>query len=691
MKQYPTDAIRNVAVVAHAGVGKTSLIEAVLYRAGAIGKMGSIADGDTVSDYDPDEVERKTTLAVTPCVAEWKDHKLNLLDTPGYEDFSGEVESALRVVEGALVLVDGERGVEGGTEKVWALVKKYDKPCAIVINRMDGEQSESQKALGAVAEILETTALPLNLPIGAGQAFEGVVDLLTMRAFMGGADGKAVTESDIPDDIAGLAEEAREALVEAAAESDEELLDKYFEEGTLSDDEVARGLKVGIREGIIVPALHVAAEKAIGVSALLDFISECFPSPADVPVKAAVNGEETEIEADPNGPLAVFVYKTIFDPYAGRLSLFRVSSGTLGVENVQNVTRGASERIGKVAYRHGAHDLDASAIVAGDLGAVAKLTETATGDTLARVDAPIHLPPIEFPRPAYSRAVFAEKEGDDDRLSTALHRLAEEDPTLHVTRNTETDQTLLEGLGDQHLTMALAKAKRKFNAAARLELPKIAYRETITKTVKEVDYTHRKQTGGAGQYGKVVITMEPTERGEGYEFVDKIFGGAIDQQLRPSVDKGVRQAMVDGVIAGYPMVDFRVILVDGKTHPVDSKDIAFQIAGRGAFRAAAEKAGAVLLEPIMSISILVPEEMMGDVIGDLNSRRGRVMGMEQVGRRQIIQGTVPLAEMSRYQTELKSMTSARGSYTMELSHYEPVPGDVQEKIVAEAQGEGAAE
>ncbi|MAF09012.1 elongation factor G [Candidatus Poribacteria bacterium] len=682
MKQYQTDAIRNIAAVAHADVGKTSLIEAMLYHAGAIHKMGSVNEGDTVSDYDPDEVERKTTLAVTPCVAEWKDHKLNLLDTPGYEDFYGEVESALRVVEGALVLIDGERGVEGGTEKVWALVKKYETPCAIVVNRMDGEQAESQKALATVEEILETTALPLNLPIGGGQAFEGVVDLLTMRALTYGADGKTVTEGDIPDDLAGLAEEAREALVEAAAESDEELLDKYFEDGELSDAEVARGLKTGIREGLIVPALHVAAEKGVGVSAVLDFITACLPSPADVPVKAAVNGEETEIEADADGPLAAFVYKTIFDPYAGRLSLFRVYSGSLGVENVQNTTRAASERVGKVAHRQGGQDVDASVIVAGDFGAVAKLADTATGDTLARAEAPIHLPPVEFPRPAYSRAVFPEREGDDDRLSTALSRLAEEDPTLHVTRNNETDQTLLEGLGDQHLTMALAKAKRKFNANARLDLPKIAYRETITKTVKEVDYTHRKQTGGAGQYAKVVITMEPTARGDGYEFVDKIFGGAIDQQFRPSVDKGVKQAMAEGVIAGYPMVDFRVTLVDGKTHPVDSKDIAFQTAGRGAFREAAAKAGAVLLEPIMSVNILVPEEMMGDVIGDMNGRRGRVMGMEQVGRRQVIQATVPLAEMSRYQTDLKSMTSARGSYTMELSHYEAVPGDVQEKIVA---------
>ncbi len=685
MKQYPTDAIRNVAVVAHADVGKTSLIEAMLYHAGAIQQMGSIREGDTVSDYDPDEIERKTTLAVTPCVAEWKDHKVNLLDTPGYEDFYGEVESALRVVEGALVMVDGERGVEGGTEKVWALVKKYEKPCAIVVNRMDGEQSESQKALASVEDILETTSLPLNLPIGTGQGFEGVVDLLSMRACTYGADGKSITEGDIPDDLAGLAEEAREALVEAAAESDEELLEKYFEAGELTDDEVAQGLKAGVREGLIVPSLHVAAEKAIGVSAALDFITDCFPSPADVPVVVAANGQETEIKADADGALAAFVYKTIFDPYAGRLSLFRVYSGSLGVESVLNTTRNATERIGKVAHRHGGEDIDATTVVAGDFGAVAKLADTATGDTLARADLPMHLPPIEFPRPAYSRAVFPENEGDDDRLSTALSRLAEEDPTLHVTRNTETDQTLLEGLGDQHLTMALAKAKRKFNANARLDLPKIAYRETITKTVKEVEYTHRKQTGGAGQYAKVVITIEPTARGEGYSFEDKIFGGAIDQQFRPSVDKGVKQAMDDGVIAGFPMVDFRVTLVDGKTHPVDSKDIAFQTAGRGAFRAAAAQAGAVLLEPIMSVNVLVPEEMMGDVIGDLNSRRGRVMGMEQVGRRQIIQSTVPLAEMSRYQTELKSMTSARGSYTMELSHYEAVPGDVQAKIVEAAE------
>lgn len=682
MKSYSTGSIRNVSIVAHAGVGKTSLVEAMLFTTGAIPKMGRTDDGNTYSDYDPDEISRKTTLAVKPNIVEWRDHKLNVLDTPGYEDFYGDLESALRVSDATLVLVDGEAGVQGGTEKVWDAVNRYGLPRAIVIARLDREQVDFEKAVGSIEQILEVKPVLLQVPIGSGPALKGVVDLLTMKAFVLAADGKSVTETDIPDDLAGVVEEAREALIEAAAEGEEALTEKYLEGEELTPEELARGLAAAIKSGSATPVLCVSAQKNIGVSALLDFIVNCLPSPAERPTKVLLNGTEAELPADPNGPLAALVFKTVSDPFAGRLNLFRVYSGKVGIETVQNTTKGTPERIGKVTYPSGKHHLDTTAVVAGDIGSVVKLGQTATGDTLARSEKPYVFPPIAFPKPAISLAVYPLTEGDDDRLGSALARISDEDPTFIMSRNNETRETLVSGLGDMHLQISLERAKRKFNASARLSPPKIAYRETLAKPAKNVEYTHKKQTGGAGQYAKIVLDVEPLPRGSGYEYVDRIFGGAIDQSFRPSVDKGVQAVMTEGSLYGYPVVDVRVALVDGKTHPVDSKDIAFQIAGREGFKKAAETAGVVLLEPVMSLEILVPEESMGDVIGDLNGRRGRVMGMDQVGKRQIIRAQVPLAELARYQTDLKSMTSARGSYTMEFSHYEEVPREMLDKIVA---------
>ncbi len=685
MKQYSPESIRNIAVVSHAGVGKTTLLEAALFHAQAISKMGSVSNGSTASDYDPLEIERGSSLSLTPCILEWKDCKINWIDTPGAEDLYGDVECALSAAEAAILLIDGESGVESGTEKLWEILNRHKMPRAVVVNRLDAEQADFQKAIGTTVDMLGANPIAVNLPIGTGQAFNGVVDIPRGQAFL--YDGADATAADIPDDLTGLAQEMRAALVESAAESDEELLEKYFEEDDLTAEDIWAGLKAGFADCSVAPAFAVSAEKAVGLQSILDFIVDVFPSPADKTVAVELDGEELELPADADGPLVARIYKTIFDPYSGRLSLFKVYSGSVGAEAIYNVSKNTSERFGKIAYRSGKNDIETDAVSAGDLGAVAKLNESATGNALARSDKRYALPPIEFLNPTYSRAVFPEKEGDDDRLSAALARLTEEDPTLRVRRDRETNQTLLEGYGDQHLSLALIRAKQKFKAGARLEIPKVAYRETITRAVPSVEYTHKKQSGGAGQYGRVIIAVEPMERDGGYEFVDEIFGGSIDQQFRPSVDKGVRQAMESGPLAGYKVVDIKVRLMDGKTHPVDSKDIAFQIAGRGAFQAAMKQANPVILEPIMAVNIFVPEELMGDIIGDLNGRRGRVMGMEQVGKRQLIKATVPLSEMMRYQTDLKSMTSARGTYTMELERYEQAPANEQEKVIAQAKDE----
>jgi elongation factor G len=685
MKEYQTSSIRNVSVVAHAGVGKTSLIEAMLYAAGAIERMGAVGSGTTVSDHDPDEISRQTTLAATPCIVEWRDRKMNILDTPGYEDFYGELESALSVSDAALVLVDAAQGVEGGTEKVWDAAVRHGLPRAIVVNRMDAEGADLPKALASIREALGLRPVLLHVPVGSGVSFSGVVDVLGMRSLAYTAGERSPSEGSIPEDVQGLVEESREQLIEAAAEGEDDLTEKYLQGEELTPSELIRGLRAAVRNGVAVPVLCAAATGNTGVSAVLDFIVDVFPSPAESPVTALLAGEEVQLEADPNGPLAARVFKTIADPYAGRLSLFRVYSGTLGVESVQNTTRSVSERIAKVAHPHGRQQVDAAAVVAGDIGCVVKLANTGTGDTLARADKPLRLPTIEFPRPTLALAVFPMTEGDEDRLSSALGRIADEDPSFVVGRNADTKELIVSGLGDMHIAVALDRAKRKFNANARTAPPQIAYRETITRAAKGVEYTHKKQTGGAGQYARVVVDVEPLPRGAGYEFVDRIFGGAIDQPFRPSVDKGVQAAMAEGVLAKYPVVDLRLSLVDGKTHPVDSKDIAFQIAGREVFKKAVQTAGLVLLEPIMNVDILVPEDAVGDVMGDLNARRGRVMGMEQQGSKQLIRAQVPLAEMARYHTDLKGMTRARGSFTMELAQYEEVPRDQQEKIVAARQ------
>jgi len=675
MKEYKTEQIRNIAIISHADAGKTSLVEAILFNAGAIKQLGRVDDGNTVSDYDDEEIERKITINSSLCIAEWNDYKFNIIDTPGLEDFYGEVESALRVVDAVVVLVNANMGVEGGTEKVWDIANKYNLPRLIFVNKMDGENADFDKALNSIHEILEARTLITQLPIGSQDDFSGVVDIINMKAF--DSNGK---KGEIPDNLADAAQEAHENLIEMAAEGKEELIEKYLMEEELTDEEISQGLKSGFLENQFVPVLCGSAYENIGVKKLMDFINYVCPSPEDVKV-VTKDGEELDVSTE--SPLCAFVFKTMADPYFGRLSLFRVYSGVLESDSqVFNTIQNEIERIGKISIIQGKELTNVPNVIAGDMSAVMKLSITNTGDTLCTPGEPkVVLPPIEFSKPVLSLAVKPKREGDDEKLSTTIARLAEEDPTFVVERNPDTKQLIISGLGELHIKTVLSRLSSKFGVDALTELPKVAYKETASKTVENVSYRHKKQTGGAGQFGEVHIHLEPMERGAGFEFVDEIKGGVIPSNFIPAVEKGIKAAMQEGVLAKYPVVDIRVRLFYGKHHPVDSSDMAFQTAGREAFKMALKQANPVLLEPIMDVEISVPNQFMGDIIGNLNSRRGRVMGVEQEGNRQIIKAQVPLAEMFRYAIDLKSMTSARGTFSMEFSNYEEVPHEVATKII----------
>ena len=683
MKEHRTEEIRNIGIIAHAGAGKTSLIEAILYNGGAIERMGEVDRGNSVSDYAPDEIERKTTINCSLCVAEWKGHKLNLIDTPGLADFYGNLESVLRVVDAVIVVVDATTGVEGGTEKVWEAADRYDLPRAVFINKMDKENASFENALASVNEVLEARSTVTQLPIGKEADFSGVVDLLAMGAFMKPNSAKPSPKSDIPADLQGEAQGLREQLVEAAAESDDELIEKFFE-GELTDEEIGAGIRGGLCGNQFVPALCGSAIQNIGVQPLMDTIVSCFPSPTDARPITSVDGETT-YEADPDAPLSALVFKTVADPFAGRLSLFRVYSGALHSDSqVFNAIRDQNERIGKLAFMSGKDTVNTATVSAGDLGVVPKLPLAKTGDTFCDIGQAFQLPGIAFPSAVISFAIKPAREGDDEKLSTTLARMSDEDPAFKIERNETTKQLLVSGLGEVHLTVIRNRMKDKFGLETDIENPKVPYQETIRGKANRVQARFKRQSGGRGQFGEVSINLQPTERGAGFEFVNAISGGSIPRNYIPAVEKGIRDTMAKGVIAGYPFVDAQVELYDGRYHAVDSSDMAFQIAGSMAFREAADQAHPVLLEPIMDVEISVPEQFMGDVIGDLNSKRGRVMGVEQAGKRQVIKATVPLAEMFRYSIDLKSMTSARGVFTMEFSRYEEVPEELAQKVVAEA-------
>ncbi|MDR7390110.1 MAG: elongation factor G [Armatimonadota bacterium] len=681
MKTYPVERIRNVAVVGHGGVGKTSLVEALLFCAGATERMGRVDDGTATTDFDPEEVRRKITINAATAPLEWRDHKVNLIDTPGYPDFVGEAHAALRVADAALFVVDALSGVQVQTEKLWKVADQHGLPRLVVVNRLDRENAQFARAVESLQARFGAHVVPLQVPLGSETALRGVVDLVGMRAFT--YEGGRAREAELPEDARDEALSWREKLLERAAESDDALLEKYLEQGELSEDELRGGLRAGVASGRVVPVVCAVATSGLGAQGVLDLVVDLVPSPADRPAEVSVDGQT--LRPDPSGPLAALVFKTMADPYVGRLSYFRVYSGTLRSDSqVYNANKERAERVGQLYLLRGKQQIPVSEVPAGDLGAVAKLSETQTNDTLCSKDHPVRLRPVEFPRPAISMTVEPKSKQDEDKLGQALARLAEEDPTLHVEHDPESKKTILSGLGESHLEIVADRLRRKFHVEVQLGQPHVPYRETVRKKAT-AEGRYVKQTGGRGQYGVCTIEIEPLPRGTGYEFVDRIFGGAIPQQFRPSVDKGVRKAMEEGVLAGYPVVDVRVTLVDGKTHPVDSSDIAFQIAGSLAFKKAAEQAGVVLLEPIMNVSVTVPDDLVGDVIGDLNGKRGRIQGMEPNGDgTTTVRAQVPMAEMLRYASDLRSITGGRGFFEMSFSHYEEVPSHIAQKVVEEA-------
>ncbi len=681
MKTYPAERIRNVAVVGHGGVGKTSLVEALLYTAGAVERMGRVDEGSATTDFDPEEVRRRITINAATAPLEWRDHKVNLVDTPGYPDFVGEAYAALRVADLALFVVDALSGVQVQTEKLWKVADHYGLPRFVFVNRLDRENAQFARTVEALEGRFGAHVVPLQLPLGSEAALQGVVDLVRMRACRS-QEGRP-REDELPEEVREEAQRWRDRLTEAAAESDDALLEKYLESGELTEEELRRGLRAGVASGRVVPVLCGVALQAVGARELLEALVELAPSPLDRPGETSLEGQT--LRPDPTGPLAALVFKTMADPYVGRLSYFRVYSGTLRSDSqVYNATKERVERVGQLYLLRGKQQIPVPEVAAGDLGAVAKLSDTHTNDTLCAKDHPVRLRPIEFPRPAIAMTVEPKSKQDEDKLGQALARLAEEDPTLHIEHDPESKKTVLSGLGESHLEIVADRLRRKFHVEVQLGQPHVPYRETIRKKAT-AEGRYVKQTGGRGQYGVCTIEIEPLPRGAGYEFVDKIFGGAIPQQFRPSVDKGVRKAMEEGVLAGYPVVDVRVTLLDGKTHPVDSSDIAFQIAGSLAFKKAAEQAGVVLLEPIMNVAVTVPDDLVGDVIGDLNGKRGRIQGMEPNGDgTTTVRAQVPMAEMLRYASDLRSITGGRGSFEMSFSHYEEVPAHIAQKVVEEA-------
>lgn len=684
MKEYKTRDIRNIALVSHSGAGKTTMVERFLFDTDVTTRMGSVQQGTAAMDFEEEEIARNSSIVTAIAPVEWKGKKLNFLDTPGYADFVGEVFSALKVAEGALILVEAVAGVEVGTELVWQYAEERNLPRMVVVNKMDRENVRVQRVNESLENYLPGNLIRLQLPIGEGPDFQGVVDLISMKAYIG-RDGKA---SDIPDDLVDAAEEARFELVEAAAEGDDELLMKYFEDEPLTNEEIVRGLKQAMRKGTAVPVLFSAPEPGLAVEPLLDYVSQLMPAPDEENTFTAVNasGEEETFEVSDESPLTAFVFKTREDPY-GKMSYLRVYGGALSSDTrVWNANREEEVRVGTIVLLRGKDQIAVERLHAGDIGAVVKLGDAATNDTLCEQGRSLTIQPIAQPEPIMSIAVHPVAQSDMAKLSTTLNRLAAEDPTLRWHNEPATREVIMSGMGNAHLDIAVKKARSKFGLNLTTSTPKIPYRETITRT-NSAEYTHKKQTGGAGQYARVYLRVESMNDDQTFEFDSEVFGGAISQPFIPAVEKGCRQALEAGVLAGYPMTGIKAVVYDGKEHPVDSKEIAFQIAGRECFKRAAMGAGPILLEPIYEAVVTVPNENMGDIMGDLNSRRARVLGMEQEGTKAIVRAEVPLAEMQTYSADLRSMTQGRGVYSMKFLRYGRVPAHIQEQLVEESKRE----
>ena len=692
MKVYDAQSLRNVALVGHSGAGKTQLLSTLLFDAGAVNRLGRVDEGTTVTDFDEEEIARKHTLSASLAYVEWNKNKVNFIDTPGMANFLSDARAALRVADAALVVVDAVSGVQVSTEKVWAVAEELSTPRLVILNRLDRERASMSRALESLRGVFGRTVIPIQLPIGEEKNFKGIVDLVAMKAMTFSADGKP-TEATIPANIESDAQAARDALIEMVAEADDALMEKFFESGTLSQEELVEGLKRAVSGGRIFPLVCTSAAANIGLQPLLDAIVNYVPAPVDRPFSATArkSDEPVAVAAADSGPGALFVWKTIADAFAGRITLFRVVSGTIRADStVQNVTRDTPERIGHLTLLQGKTTTNVPELKAGDLGAVAKLKDTLTSDVLGDKNVAFKVQAIKFPEPVISYAIEPKARGDEEKISTALHRLQEEDPSISYNRDAQTKQLLLAGQGQSHIEVTVAKLKRRFGVEVNLKIPRIPYRETITAST-EAHGRHKKQTGGHGQFGDCKVKFEPLPRGSDFEFVDDIFGGSIPRQFIPAVEKGLQDARLRGFLAGYPMVDFRATVFDGSFHAVDSNELSFKMAASLAFKDGMTRARPTLLEPVMDVEVYAPSDYAGDLMGDLNSRRGRIAGMDTRGASTIIRAKVPMAEMLTYEQHLTSATGGRGSYHMEFSHYEEVPSHLHGKIISAAKAERGQE
>ncbi len=688
MAKYESKTLRNLAVVGHGGTGKTSLCESLLFVSGKSERLGRVDDATSVMDYDPEEQKRRISISSAVNFIEWNKHKITFIDTPGDSNFAFDIKCSLSVVDNAAIVIDAVGGVEFQTQKAWELADEFNLPRIIFVNRMDRERANFNNVLDSIKDKFKKKVTPVCLPIGAENKFSGIIDLIAFKAYLFSDNKGTGKATDIPAELMEEAKMYRDTMVEDIAEADDALMNKYLEQGELSPEELYAGLKKGVASGNLIPLICGSATKGIGVSFLLDLAVSSFRSPADcLPMKGKKPGTDTIEERKPeeDAPFSAIVFKTIADPYAGRLTLFRVYSGKLSPDSsIYNSTRKITEKFGHVFFPEGKNQKQTDILIPGDIAGVAKLKETVTGDTLCAEKAPIIFTKVEIPHPIMSFAIEPKTRGDEDKIASSIHRLTEEDPAIVFSRNVQTKEMILSGMGQVHIEVNIEKMKRKFGVEVNLNTPKVPYLETIKGKTSGVQGKHKKQSGGHGQFGDCTIDIEPLPRGAGFEFADKIVGGVIPGQYRPAVEKGIVEAAARGVLAGYPVVDFKVSLVFGSYHAVDSSEMAFKIAGSLAFQKGIMECQPILLEPIVNIDIEVPDEYMGDVIGDLNSRRGRVLGMDTNGSNQVIKGQVPLAEILKYAPDLRSMTSGRGNFTYTESHYEEVPAYTAEKIIAES-------
>lgn len=688
MKEFSPENIRNIALIGHGNSGKTSFAEALLYTTGVTNRLGRVEDSNTVSDFQPDEIERKISISTSLMHCEWKGNKINILDTPGYSDFTGEVKSTLKVAETGIILLKAAEGIEVGTEIVWEYTKEYSNSVFFIVNKLDNENSNFEKTVNAAKERFGYDVMPIQFPLREGIGFEAIVDIIKMKVLKFKSDGRGkYTETEIPSELVSKAETLRTQLIEKIAESDENLINKFFENGTLSEAEIQIGLKAAIKQRKIFPIMCSSATQLVGIASILDFISDFCPSPADISETTVILSGSTntqQLKYDPNASPVMFIFKTLAESHLGELSFFKVFSGTItsGLDLV-NQANSKTERLSQIYLLNGRERKEIGKVLPGDLAAAVKLKDSHTNNTLSSRSLPVTVPVIVFPEPVISMAIVSKSKGDEDKVANGLHTLHAEDLTFIVKVDPELRQTVVSGQGELHLTIIANKLKSRFGVDVDLVEPKIPYRETIKGVCKEAEYKHKKQSGGRGQYGHVFLKIEPKPRGEGFEFVDAIVGGVVPGRFVPAVEKGVLEAMESGVIAGYKVVDVKVTLFDGSAHSVDSDENSFKIAGRMGFKKGFKEAKPIILEPIYEIEVTVPEEYMGDVMGDISSRRGKILGMESHSRNQVIRALVPLKELYRYSTTLRSMTQGRGIHKQKFANYEEVPKEIMDKIIAE--------